>query len=111
MSRSARGTPAKPGRNVPSKAGLNRSILDAGWGVFLRILASKAESADRELIAVDPRNTSITCPDCGHAVAENRVTQAKFQCVRCAHEAHADVVGALNVLRTGLVRRNAATAA
>lgn len=111
MSRSARGTMAKPGRNVPSKAGLNRSILDAGWGVFLRILASKAESADRELIAVDPRNTSITCPDCGHAVAENRVTQAKFQCVRCAHEAHADVVGALNVLRTGLVRRDAATAA
>ena len=49
MSRSARGTMAKPGRNVPSKAGLNRSILDAGWGVFLRILASKAESADREL--------------------------------------------------------------
>ena len=65
MSRSARGTMAKPGRNVPSKAGLNRSILDAGWGVFLRILASKAESADRELIAVDPRDTSITCPTVG----------------------------------------------
>ena len=54
------------------------------------MLASKAENADRESIAVDPRNTSITCPDCGHAVAENRVTQAKFQCVRFAHEAHAD---------------------
>jgi putative transposase len=111
MSRSARGTMTEPGRNVCRKSSLNRSILDAGWGVFLRILASRAESADRELIAVDPRNTSITCPDCGHAVAENRVTQAKFQCVRCAHEAHADVVGALNVLRTGLVRRDAATAA
>jgi len=44
MSRSARGTMAKPGRNVPSKPGLSRSILDAGWGVFLRILASRLKA-------------------------------------------------------------------
>ena len=29
--RSARGTAQQPGRNVAQKAGLNRSILDAGW--------------------------------------------------------------------------------
>jgi putative transposase len=50
--------PDNPGQFLPNgaaaKAGLNRSILDAGWGVFLQILASKAESADRELIAVNP---------------------------------------------------------
>ncbi|MGW7026883.1 RNA-guided endonuclease InsQ/TnpB family protein [Streptomyces xanthophaeus] len=93
-----------------SKAGLNRSISDAGWGVFLTILTSKAESAGREVIAVDPRNTSRTCPECGHVDAENRPTQEKFHCVSCGHQAHADVVGALNVLRAGLVRRDAAPA-
>ncbi|MGC0344048.1 transposase [Streptomyces sp. SLBN-8D4] len=31
----------------------------------------------------------------------------KFHCVSCAHQAHADTVGALNVLRAGLVRRHA----
>ncbi|MQS39650.1 hypothetical protein FFZ77_29930 [Streptomyces katsurahamanus] len=31
----------------------------------------------------------------------------KFHCVSCGHRAHADAVGALNVLRAGLVRRNA----
>ncbi|WP_328619342.1 RNA-guided endonuclease InsQ/TnpB family protein [Streptomyces sp. NBC_00354] len=90
-----------------AKAGLNRSISDAGWGVFLTILHAKAESAGREVIAVDPRNTSRTCPECGHVAAENRPTQEKFHCVSCGHIAHADMVGALNVLRAGLVRRDA----
>ncbi|MFI6863265.1 RNA-guided endonuclease InsQ/TnpB family protein [Streptomyces sp. NPDC050421] len=93
-----------------AKAGLNRSIADAGWGVFLTILNAKAESAGREVVAVDPRNTSRTCPACGHTAKENRPTQEKFHCVDCGHQAHADEVGALNVLRAGLVRRHANTA-
>ncbi|WP_441248132.1 RNA-guided endonuclease InsQ/TnpB family protein [Kitasatospora sp. McL0602] len=103
--------PDRPGAFLPNgaaaKTGLNRSIQDAGWGVFLTILASKAESAGREVIAVDPRNTSRQCPQCGHTSADNRTTQAKFHCVVCGHHAHADTVGAVNVLRAGLVRRNA----
>ncbi|MFH8739446.1 RNA-guided endonuclease InsQ/TnpB family protein, partial [Streptomyces sp. NPDC017964] len=106
--------PDKSGAFVPNgagaKTGLNRSIADAGWGVFLTILAAKAESAGREVIAVDPRNTSRQCPACGHTSAENRPTQEKFHCVSCGHTAHADTVGATNVLRAGLVRREAAPA-
>ncbi|MFF3108635.1 RNA-guided endonuclease InsQ/TnpB family protein [Kitasatospora sp. NPDC057904] len=103
--------PGRPGVFLPNgaaaKAGLNKSINDAGWGVFLTILAGKAESAGREVIAVDPRNTSRTCPPCGHIAPENRPTQDTFHCVACGHTAHADTVGATNVLRAGLVRRNA----
>lgn len=76
-------------------------------GVFLTILHAKAESAGREVIAVDPRNTSRTCPECGHTAKESRPTQEKFHCVSCGHQTHADKVGALNVLRARLVRRNA----
>ncbi|MGQ4389621.1 RNA-guided endonuclease InsQ/TnpB family protein [Streptomyces sp. SAS_270] len=103
--------PDRPGTFLPNgaaaKAGLNRSIADAGWGVFLTILHAKAESAGREVIAVDPRNTSRTCPPCGHTAKENRPTQEKFHCLSRGHHAHADTVGALNVLRAGLVRRHA----
>ncbi|MGW3664379.1 RNA-guided endonuclease InsQ/TnpB family protein [Streptomyces sp. NPDC005141] len=103
--------PDRPGSFLPNgaaaKAGLNKSINDAGWGVFLTILHAKAESAGREVIAVDPRNTSRTCPQCGHTAKENRPTQEKFHCVACGHTAHADTVGACNVLRAGLVRREA----
>jgi putative transposase len=44
--------PDKSGAFLPNggaaKAGLNRSIADAGWGVFLTILHAKAESAGRQ---------------------------------------------------------------
>jgi putative transposase len=108
--------PGLPGGFLPNgataKAGLNRSILDAGWGEFLGILAHKAESAGRGLISVNPRNTSRTCPECGHVAGENRVTQAEFRCVMCGYTANADVVGALNIAhRAGLVLRNTAPAA
>ncbi|WP_326638181.1 transposase [Nonomuraea fuscirosea] len=111
MTRSASGTIEAPGRNVAAKAGLNRSILDAGWGVFLTILAHKAESAGRELIAVNPAGTSRTCARCGHCAKENRVTQAEFACTACGHAAHADVNAAVNILRAGLALRRAAEAA
>ncbi len=89
--------------SAASKAGLNRGILDAGWGQFLAILANKAESAGRRVIPVDARNTSRTCPVCGHVAKENRTTQAKFECIACGFLANADHVGALNVLnRAGL---------
>jgi putative transposase len=94
-----------------AKAGLNRSIHDAGWGVFLGILADKADSAGRVLIPVDPRDTSRTCPGCGHVSGDNRVTQAEFVCVVCGHTANADVVGAVNIAyRAGLVLREAPAA-
>ena len=105
--------PDQPGAFLPNgaaaKTGLNRSISDAGWGVFLAILTSKAESAGRTVIAADPRNTSRQCPECGYTAKENRTTQDKFHCVLRPHR-HADVVGATNVLRAGLVRYNANTA-
>lgn len=59
------------------------------------------------MIEVDPRNTSRTCPQCGHTAKENRPTQEEFHCVTCGHHAHADTVGATNVLGAGLVRRHA----
>ncbi|NUW36872.1 transposase [Nonomuraea sp. SMC257] len=115
MTRRATPQPDGHGGYLPNgaaaKSGLNRSILDAGWGVFLTILSHKAESAGRELIAVNPANTSRTCAPCGHRAKENRLTQAVFRCTACGHVAHADVNAATNILRAGLALRDAARAA
>jgi putative transposase len=100
-----------PRNGAAAKSGLNRSILDAGWGVFLRVLAYKAESAGREVIAVNPAGTSRTCARCGHCAKENRLTQAEFRCTACGHQAHADVNAAINILRAGLALRDSAQAA
>ena len=68
MSRSARGTVEEPGRNVAAKAGLNKAILDQGWGTFRRMLEYKQTWRGGQVIAVNPRYTSQTCPVCGHVV-------------------------------------------
>lgn len=90
-----------------AKSGLNKSINDAGWGIFLRILSVKAESAGRTAIAVNPRHTSQRCAQCGHTAAGNRVTQAEFRCLACGHQAHADINAARNILRAGLALQEA----
>ncbi|WP_419582493.1 RNA-guided endonuclease InsQ/TnpB family protein, partial [Thiolapillus sp.] len=76
MSRSAAGTADDPGRNVRAKAGLNKSILDQGWGEFVRQLDYKLDWRGGMLIKVPPHYTSQTCSVCGHVSPANRPTQA-----------------------------------
>jgi putative transposase len=101
MSKSAAGTIAAPSRSVKAKSGLNRSILDQGWGEFRRQLEYKQLWRGGDVLAINPRNTSRTCPACGYISADNRLTQSKFECVECGYENNADHVGALNILAAG----------
>jgi putative transposase len=100
MTTSAAGTVGAPGRNVAAKAGLNRSILDAGWGQFTSILVAKAESAGRRVMLVNPASTSIDCHACGARCARPR--QDTLVCP--VHgELDADLNGARNIAaRAGL---------
>jgi putative transposase len=113
MTRRARPRPdlERPGVFLPdgqaATSGLNRSIRDAGWGVFLAVLHATAESAGWTVVEVNPANTSRTCAVCGHCHAGNRRTQAAFACVACGHTVHADVNAAINILRAGLARQAA----
>ena len=101
MSKSSKGNSEQPGKMVKQKSGLNRSILDQGWGEFRRQLAYKVQWHGGMLLAVPPHHTSQTCPACDHVSKDNRQTQAKFLCVDCGYENHADVVGAINILERG----------
>jgi len=102
MSKTSKGNSEQHGKMVKQKSGLNRSILDQGWGEFRRQLAYKVVWHGGILLAVPPHHTSQTCPCCGHVSKENRQTQAKFLCVDCGYENHADVVGAINILSRGM---------
>ena len=101
MSRSSKGNSEEHGKMVKQKSGLNRAILDQGWGEFRRQLGYKMTWQGGILLAVPPHNTSRTCPCCSHVSKDNRKTQAKFECVECGYENHADLVGAINILERG----------
>ena len=121
MSKSAKGTVEKPGKNVKQrgepaevssarerapreKSGLNRAILDQGWGEFIRQLEYKLTWNGGQLIQVNPRNTSRKCPKYNYISAENRKTQATFCCQQkdFNYTANADDVGSLNIREAGL---------
>jgi putative transposase len=100
MTASAAWTVEEPGRNVAAKAGLNRSILDAGWTQFTSILVAKAESAGRRVVLVHPGRTSVDCHTCG-----SRCTRPRQDTVVCpVHgDLDADLSGARNIAaRAGL---------
>jgi putative transposase len=102
--------PGRGGREATvaaAESGQNNSINDAGWGIFLRVLSVKAESAGRRVSAVDPRHTSQRCAKCGHAAAGNRVSQLAFRCLILGHQANVDVNAARNILRAGLALQEA----
>lgn len=104
MSKSATGSIEAPERSVKAKSGLNKSILDQGWGEFRRQLEYKQAWLGGDVLAVDPRNTSRTCPACSHVSAENRKTQSRFECVECGYAENADLNAAINILRAGHAR-------
>ena len=102
MTRSAKGTIEKPGRNVKQKAGLNRSILAQGWYGLRTKIEYKADWYERQFIAVPAHHTSQRCSDCGHVDAGNRVSQELFRCLSCEREINADINAAENIRRQGV---------
>lgn len=63
----------------------------------------KARLAGVPVIAVDPRNTSRTCNECGYCDKGNRATQEHFKCLQCGHSTNADQNAARNIRDRGSV--------
>ena len=101
MTRSARGTNEKPGRNVRAKAGLNRTILAQSWGRIRNQLAYKAAWACRQVVEVDPRFTSQDCSDCGQRRAKPD-SKERWRCEKCGVEHDRDVNAAINIDRASM---------
>ena len=94
MTRSAKGTPESPGRNVRAKAGLNRGVLRSGWGLLVRRLEDKAPGRVEK---IKPHYTSQRCSACGQVDRDSRESQAVFRCTACGFAGHADVNAAINI--------------
>jgi putative transposase len=101
MSRSSKGTLDTHGKRVAQKSGLNRSILDQGWGEFRRQIEYKQQWKGGITLFVPAHHTSQTCHACGHVDPDNRKTQDAFECTACGHTENADINAAKNILVRG----------
>lgn len=92
-----------------AKAGLNKSILNVGWGRILKFTEYKLCDRDKLLVSVDSRYSSQECHECGHIDASNRLTRAAFCCTKCNHQDDADHNAALILKKRFLTQLNTNT--
>src|SRR6266487_1905244 len=83
-----------------AKAGLNKSIHDAGWGQFQQICVNKAECAGSRILFVSPKYTSQMCSGCG-AIVKKGLEERWHEC-SCGCSLDRDHNAAINILRLGL---------
>jgi putative transposase len=96
--------PEQEGAYLPNgasaKAGLNTSILDAGWGQFQALCVAKASSAGRQVVLVNPYNTSQQCSGCGQLVPKP-LEERTHTCPHCGLVIDRDHNAAMNILQAG----------
>jgi putative transposase len=83
---------------------LSKQVHDASWSTFFNQLSYKAAEAGRELIEVDARYTSQTCPACG--VIKKKLLSNRLHECECGYTTHRDTAAAEVILRrVGQTRR------
>jgi len=80
-----------------AKGGLNKSISDAGWGMFTDLLQVKAAWAGRVLAFVDPKYTSQLCSNCGVVIP--KTLEERWHSCECGCELDRDTNAAKNILK------------
>lgn len=68
-----------------------------------QFIAYKAQLSGVPVLLVDAKNTSRTCPQCGHVDKANRPTRDEFKCARCGNAGPADRIAACNIAARALV--------
>jgi putative transposase len=78
-----------------------KSIADASWGMFLNILAVKAEEAGREFVKVNPNGTTQMCSRC-HSIVPKDLSVRIHSCSICGLKIGRDLNSSFNILALGL---------
>jgi len=92
-----------------SKGGLNKSIQDAGWAMFIALVRAKAESAEHTtVVLVNPYKTSQICSACERQGPHKDLSERTHTCIHCGVVLDRDHNAALNILRLGLSHQESA---
>ncbi len=82
-----------------AKAGLNKSIHDAGWSQFVGMCTYKAAYAGRTLLKISPKYTSQICPNCG--TIRKKTLEERWHSCECGCELDRDTASAKVILDVG----------
>ena len=96
MTASGRGTMLSPKRGSAAKRGLNRRVLEQGWGELCRFAKYKARAKGIRTVSVSAGGTSQTCSQCGRRDRKSR-RGSTFACIGCSYRGNADYNASVNI--------------
>ncbi|MGC9778316.1 MAG: IS200/IS605 family element transposase accessory protein TnpB [Candidatus Heimdallarchaeota archaeon] len=88
-------------QNIVKNRRLAKSINDASWGIFKRMLQYKAAECGKKVVLVPPHNTSQICCMCGKKV-KKEIGRKWHKCPDCLVVLHRYVNASRNILKKGL---------
>lgn len=84
--------------NMVRNSRLAKSIHDASWGQLIQFTNYKAEEAGKEVVLVDPKNTSQNCSKCGNGVPKDLSVRI-HDCPYCGLKLDRDHNAAINIMQ------------
>lgn len=103
MTKSNKGTVENPGKKVKQKSGLNRNILDAGFGIIKEMITYKADVSGKHIVKVGRfEPTSKKCYTCGDINTELTLKDRVWECKCCGSKNDRDHNAALNIREAGV---------
>lgn len=90
-------------KRVTARRGQRARLHSWSFAQLRSFVTYKSKRVGIPVVAVDPRNTSRTCPSCGHIDKHNRKTQSNFLCVTCGFAGLADHIAAINIGRRAVI--------
>ena len=85
-------------KNMVRNKIFSKSIHDASWGQLIQFTNYKAEEAGKEVVLVDPKNTSQNCSKCGRKVQKDLNVRI-HDCPYCNLKLDRDHNAAINIMK------------
>ena len=89
-------------KNMIKNHHLAKSIANASWSMFRTMLEYKCQWYGKELIIVNPKNTSRICSHCSYNSGPKTLDVREWACPKCNAYHDRDINAAVNILNRGL---------
>lgn len=84
-------------QNTKNKRSMRRNIHDMAWSDLQKKTEQKSKQTNKNVLYIEPQNTSKTCNNCGYINEELTLKDRKWNCPVCGKEINRDENASKNI--------------